>query len=566
MDASFFDGDEMQALRHSLYFKVDASTPLREKILDYINASTYNPQDAFFFDMIPAIRFLYNDRESIAYTTPDKLIWLNVPHEYSKVEEWDFIYFHECLHQLWDTFGVEEEIKKQGIKCHHRLLNLASDCVINDFLAAIRKKKEPSGLINPQWVKDHYGVTYNRYIDDQITLYKKMLEAKEEKNITDDEDYGDMGEGDGENQTGQGDDEGQNSGGQGKGNGKGQNNDGDNEDQPGQNGGKGEDQTGKGDDKGQNSGGQGKGNGKGDGTAQDAEGSPRAGSFSGGKLDKSKPVDNGFSYDPKYEKIAKQYVNDIHNQYKNSLGGQLGDFLGKCKDAKKHIADLKNADTGMTLKVNDGGSRAWNKKFNSTIDTYVTQQVRKASSQFKKSWRYVKRGSGPVKFGAPLQQGKERVRDGISINMGFYVDTSGSMLGSPIKNCCKAVNHIIEETDKNFLKNPIVKGTEYLAYSFDDYFHKEKVPLGIHARNAGNIDLDELLNGMLTKTQTSMINVILTDADFPANPSVCVPIIKKFSGLLVFVINSTKHSADYEEIEKQCKNFKYIEADENFTV
>ena len=150
--------------------------------------------------------------------------------------------------------------------------------------------------------------------------------------------------------------------------------------------------------------------------------------------------------------------------------------------------------------------------------------------------------------------------------MGFYVDTSGSMIGNPIKNCCKAVNHIIDETDKNFLKNPIVKGTEYLAYSFDDYFHKEKVPLGIHARNAGNIDLDELLNGMLTKTQTSMINVILTDADFPVNPSVCIPIIKKFSGLLVFVINSTKHSADYEEIAKQCKNFKYIETDTDFTV
>ena len=23
---------------------------------------------------------------------------------------WEFIYDHECLHQLWDTFGVEKDI------------------------------------------------------------------------------------------------------------------------------------------------------------------------------------------------------------------------------------------------------------------------------------------------------------------------------------------------------------------------------------------------------------------------------------------------------------------------
>ena len=176
MDASFFEGDEMQALRHSLYYEVDSSTSLREKILDYINASTYNPQDTYFYDMIPAIRFLYTDPESVAYTDRDKLIWLNPPHHFQKVEEWDFIYYHECLHQLWDTFGVEDELIKQGITFNHGILNIASDCVINDFLSEIRKKKEPAHLINSDYIKNTYGVVYDRYEDDQITLYKKIIQ------------------------------------------------------------------------------------------------------------------------------------------------------------------------------------------------------------------------------------------------------------------------------------------------------------------------------------------------------------------------------------------------------
>ena len=212
MDASFFEGDEMQALRHSLYYKVDSSTSLREKILDYINASTYNPQDTYFYDMIPAIRFLYTDPESVAYTDRDKLIWLNPPHHFQKVEEWDFIYYHECLHQLWDTFGVEDELIKQGITFNHGILNIASDCVINDFLSEIRKKKEPAHLINSDYIKNTYGVVYDRYADDQITLYKKIIQSpqgQKESNQGDSKNQEDSHEGKGENQSNQGDDKGQ---------------------------------------------------------------------------------------------------------------------------------------------------------------------------------------------------------------------------------------------------------------------------------------------------------------------------------------------------------------------
>ena len=293
-------------------------------------------------------------------------------------------------------------------------------------------------------------------------------------------------------------------------------------------------------------------------------GSPGKGSFSGGKL--TRDTDDGFSYDPKWDKLAKDYVKETQNQYKNSLGGKLGDFLGKCKVAKKHIADLNGVDNGLVAHTTSGGSRNWNKKFNSTINQYVSQKVHNASVKFKKSWSRQKRGSGPIEFGKPLAQGKEKERDGISINMAFYVDTSGSMMGDPIKNCCKAVNAIANNIDKHYIKNPVVAGTSYTAYSFDTHFHKETMPLDIPARSANNIDLDELLAGMQEKTQTSMINVILTDAEFPVPVEKCISLVKKFPGLLVFVINNTGHHNDYKEIEKKCKNFIYIEADDEFAI
>ena len=148
----------------------------------------------------------------------------------------------------------------------------------------------------------------------------------------------------------------------------------------------------------------------------------------------------------------------------------------------------------------------------------------------------------------------------------FALDTSGSMMGDPIKNCCKAVNTIANNIDKHYIKNPVVAGTSYTAYSFDNHFHKETMPLDIPARSASNIDLDELLAGMQEKTQTSMINVILTDAEFPVPVEKCISLVKKFPGLLVFVINNTGHHNDYKEIEKKCKNFVYIEADDEFAI
>ena len=118
----------------------DNKADFRVHLIEYINDTADNNDDMFFFDMVEFVRFLNPSDSSIAYTTPDHLIYLNAPGKVGeKVRVWDFIFCHECLHQLWETFGVADEIKNHNIEYNHTLLNIASDCVINDFLQRINR-------------------------------------------------------------------------------------------------------------------------------------------------------------------------------------------------------------------------------------------------------------------------------------------------------------------------------------------------------------------------------------------------------------------------------------------
>lgn len=580
MDANFFKGPEMQALRHSLYYQVDSNTPFREMVLEYIDSSSYNTQDAFFYDMIPAIRFLYHDNESIAYTTKNHLVWMNVPKDYKKVEYWDYIYYHECLHQLWETFGVEDDIKKAGIPFDHYILNIASDCVINDFLTNIRKKTTPPNLITPEYIKEKYHVVYNRYSDDQLSLYKKIMDyVNENPSSKPDNNKSSQGDndGNGENQSGQGDDTGQNS----ENNQSGQNNngeDGDGDNNKTGNGGKGNKNNKKGDngeeengdsEEGEN--GDNNNNGKDgkDGKEGNANKNNKNGrQESSGKM--TKHADLGQSYDKNYEKVAEDYVKDVFSQYKNSISGDLGSFISKIKSSKKNVPNLKDTKgEGITTHITSGrGNKEWNKKFNQIIEKEVALKVKKASSKRKKTYSRVKRGSGPIEFGKPIQPGKMKVFDGLTITIGIYVDKSGSMCGDPMTNVCNAVNFITDDIRKKYMKNPLIKkgdeGFDFQAWSFDERFHKETLPLRIYA-SGSNVDLDELLDKMQSETGEYMINIVFTDAGFPVNVQRCNSILRKFKGIVVYVINGNYHESEYYELAKN-PNFVYLQADETFTI
>ena len=208
--SSLINSKELKLLKDSLIAasEVDGKENFRVKLIEYVDDTADNEEDEFFYDMIEFCRFLKPDPETTAYTTPDHLIYLNAPGVFGeKVREWDFIYCHECLHQLWDTFGVEDQIKKNGIKFDHYVLNVASDCVINDYLSAIRKKSAPSEVILPEHLQKEFGVTYDRKVDTQFTLYLKLLEVAEklrkDQKCQDAQDGGDGQEGQG-GQGGQG--------------------------------------------------------------------------------------------------------------------------------------------------------------------------------------------------------------------------------------------------------------------------------------------------------------------------------------------------------------------------
>ena len=134
--------------------------------------------------MLEFVRFLNPSDDAIAYTTPDHLIYMNCPNsKINGVKQWDFVYDHECLHQLWDTFGVADKIKKQYGSYNHDILNIASDCVINDYLSYFRHKSQPNDLITPEYLKKTYNVEYDRKKDTQFTLYLKLNKIAEEHKI-----------------------------------------------------------------------------------------------------------------------------------------------------------------------------------------------------------------------------------------------------------------------------------------------------------------------------------------------------------------------------------------------
>ncbi len=162
--------------------EIDHEETFRVKALEYINFSSLEQDDRYFYDMMEFVRFLDPSSDAIAYTTPEHLIYLNAPNNKidKNVRYWEFIFDHECLHQLWDTFGVEKKIKESGAVFDHYILNVASDCVINDYLANIRKKALPNGgLITPDLIYKETGVVYDRKKDTQFSLYMKLIAQKD---------------------------------------------------------------------------------------------------------------------------------------------------------------------------------------------------------------------------------------------------------------------------------------------------------------------------------------------------------------------------------------------------
>lgn len=156
----------------------DEFTQFRYDFTKYIDKSAKLNGYRFFWEMLPMLRFA-NNKIAPGYTNAKKEIYLNIPWKAieTKKLKWLFIYYHECLHQLFDTFKVEERIKKEkNLKFNHDVLNVASDCVINEHLHSYCNMPYPSDqLITPEYIKEQFGVEYDKRKDTQFDLYVKLI-------------------------------------------------------------------------------------------------------------------------------------------------------------------------------------------------------------------------------------------------------------------------------------------------------------------------------------------------------------------------------------------------------
>lgn len=540
----------------------DNKEDFRVHMIEYINDTADNNDDMFFFDMVEFVRFLNPTDSSIAYTTPDHLIYLNSPGEVGEsVRKWDFIFCHECLHQLWETFGVAEEIKEHGIDYNHTLLNIASDCVINDFLKRIKNKTPFENGIFPETLEKKFGVVYDPSEDTQFTLYLKLLEAyKTQKEAMDKfaqdmdidgqhGDGGDDGDGDGNSNGGSGGKSGNKQDDNKDGKGKGSNGSGDTKDEDGDEEGKGKGKSDKDDDK-HDDGEEGDGDGEGKDNENDKSSKGGKGGKGQGKGDTDTGKDTPTDID--LSKIRKRAEN-VLNKYKDKIAGSLGQFCGKCKSSKQ----LKRPSLGINVKR---GSATWNQQLNTCVNKYVRQRVASKKRKYEKTYRRVKRGTGYVEFGQPIEPGRRVKQDKMIINAAFYVDRSGSM-SSRIDNVFTAIFDIADGLTKSFRRETVVEKTEYRSFVFNTQMQEINWGKKVTA-NGNTMDFEDILEKIVEQTDNFMINIIVTDGQFNIKINKVKEMLKKIEGIVIVVANT--RIAKIEQEAKHNLQLFFIEADTEF--
>lgn len=183
--SKLLDAKDFEKVKKNILLCNDNKEEWKYDFIEFVNDDCDQSDYSFFYDSLPFVRFIVDTNQTnVAYTTPNKRIFMNAPHVNDIGESkvlWESIYFHECLHQLWDTFGVGEQIKEQlgEEKYNHSLLNIASDCVINEFIMNNMGRKMPKDLVDAELLKNKFNVEYDRSKDNQFTLYVKLLDEYE---------------------------------------------------------------------------------------------------------------------------------------------------------------------------------------------------------------------------------------------------------------------------------------------------------------------------------------------------------------------------------------------------
>ena len=766
INSTLLNDEEFKWVKNSIINAddVDGEGAFRVKLIEYINDTADNDDDKYFFDMLPFVRFLEPGSEGIAYTDESKRIFMNAPcqHIGKNFKQWDFTFDHECLHQLWDTFGVRDKLVADGYEYNHQILNIASDCVINDYLSHYRKKEQAPNTITPKYLKERFGVEYDRKVDTQYSLYLKLIEKQDKiendplckevnqdfggkikpkevrkkegptpppppppgkhsddfikgwtdaiKDVVDkkvkptdpnlkpkntgNEEY-DAGYNAAINNMKKGIEDGidiSDGGGGGKGpqsdlpqipwdidNQSGDDESGESsKDDPDSKDGK----SGKSDadsakdaadaaqesadaakeaadaaqdvadaakaagdenadeiqdaadkaadaaDKAQDAAdkakeaaqeaaeaeddGDSKGAGKAAKEAEDAakkaaeaakeaadatktagnlgeesddsdtqkagEKAKEAADKANNAADNSDGSGDDGSNDPNnnqndgdkkagkghiaptetakdLEKLKKD-AEEVINEYKNKLAGDLGEFLAKCKSSVKLEKD------GLAAQVTKG-VKGWNVELDQRINKFVKQKVFQKKRQYQQTYSRVKRGTGYVKMGEPLQPGRRIKDDTMVINVAFYIDRSGSM-GSALDTVFDAAYVICDALKKRYRKEKVVDDIIFKILAFDDDIDEikfgNKTTLG-----GGTMSMSDLLKSIKRYTNNYLINVVITDGYFNINDSEVKKFIEDVNGIVVYIVNR-----DFPEMEKLAKQLNtklfFIKADSAFKI
>lgn len=553
IESSLLNSSDMHGVRDSIdeISAIDGEEKFRVSLIEYINDSSDSNDDMFFYEMLEFVRFLKPSSKHIAYTTRDFKISLNAPNDTigKAIRKWEFVYDHECLHQLWETFKVEDRIMKEKGQCNHQLLNIASDCVINDYLRTIRRKDAPDVGIYPEVIKEKFGVEYDRKEDTQYSLYLKLLKAYEDNNMSPSDLPEDMdGEG-GEGEEGDGDGNSSGNSGSGKGKGKGKGGGGNGGNDKGDSDGDGDGDDGEGGNgKGKN--GKGKGNGDGDdgegGKGKNGKGnSDGEGDEAGGKGIGKGHVEAELS-DADLDRIKR--AKEIIERYGAKISGALGQFVKKCKTSYNLTAE------GLHVNVTKGG-KGWNTQLTHLVDAYVKQRVFKFKRIFQKTYKRLKRGTGFVKPGEFIQPGKRVVDKTMTINVAFYIDRSGSMSNS-LDNVFTAAYRIAESLKKQYRNDKAIDSVVFKMHTFDDRI--DEIKFGQRASlGGGTCSFETIFKYILKHTNDYLINIIITDAAMNVSKDVVINTINNLNGIVIFVANSD--NADIRDIaQKYPTQMKYI--------
>lgn len=619
INSSLLNDTDFKSVKYSIenISKIDDKEDFRVQLIEYINDTADNNDDVFFFDMLPFVAFLNPNDEAIAYTTPNKTIFLNSPGRVGEnYRVWDFIYCHECLHQLWDTFGVGAEIEKNGVEYNHNILNIASDCVINDYLAYYRKKTMFEDGVSPEYLKEKFNVEYDRKADTQYSLYLKLLEkakdiendplckksfeghikpksVKQGPNIgggggggepekhspdyikgwtdaiqdvldkkvdptdsdykpkqTDNNEY-DNGYNDCMDKIKKGLEEGVTLI---KGGGTGKSGDlpqipweqpHDNSDNKG----------GKSDNQNNDNGSSERNNEE---TNSDSKEDTEGEDDENG--DKNSPNTEAelLNLTPEELKNRELKANDIIEKYKDKISGAFGDFVKKCKVSKQ----LKSG--GLSIR-GISNKPAWNAQLNTAIQVFIKKTVNKKRQEYEETYSRVKRGSGFVEFGKPLKPGRRVKQNGIPINTSFYLDISSSMSGC-INNVFSACFSIAEGIKKRFKGEKLIESLMFSSHVFND--NAEEITFGKRCNvSGGTMPFHKLLKYINSHKEHTLINIIITDAEFEVNNSEIKRFLDETAGVVIFITNHD--NPDVKKIANETKyrvKLVYILADSNFNI